>query len=562
MATTDPISEFPIVWADTEDTVRARMLAAVPDRLSKVQGSWEYDFVETTVLEVTRLRSELNLFLAYTFPQFAYGEILDAHALGYGIQRGTGAAAQGTVRFTGPPGTPIPPAQIVEAPTADPDAERLRFQTTNVATVMIGASGFVELDIVAVAIGAAFNVNAGAIQLSDGVLPGVTSISNPAPTTNGEDPDDDPTLLRKILDQAALPLGGGTKLDYQIAATDTSAVGQAAVEAFWDTSGSPPGSGSGNLSVRVSLRDPNRAPVDWSIVQERQIYIDPARQLLAVLEEGEPWSLDGPADVVGLTLDWDRTAGNFQTGSSALRLTIPSALTAIVSLTRTMNLSRFSGNADDLFLWLAASDWSLLADTSVLRLYTDADNYFEAPLSTVSANGGTPKPASSSDWWLWRVAKDQFTATGDPLWSTITKLELQVVATGAVTVRTDYWSIRAPDQHTGEGRAAVGHRVTVTTPVSRAINIGVTLLLEDGYTRTGAPGTTNITDLLYTRLADFLLGLETGSSVLIKDVEDVIHDTPGVANFSNVAIGAPTLDTRDIPMTLAEHATLGALTLV
>lgn len=557
MAAVDPISEFPIVWADTEDTVRARMLAAVPDRLAKVQGSWEWDFVEATVLEVTRIRSEMNLMLAYSFPQFAYGEILDAHALSYGIQRGTGTPAQGAVRFTGAPGTPIPPATIVEAPTADPEAERLRFQTTNVATVMIDASGFVELDIIAVAVGTTYNVNAGAITLADGALPGVTAITNPAPTTHGEDPDDDPTLLKKVLDQAALPLSGGTKLDYQIAATDTSAVGEAAVEAFWDDSGNPPGSGNPNLSVRISLRDTNRAPVDWSVLQERQVYIDPSRQLLALMENGEPWTLDAG---VGVTLAWDNTTGNFQTGASAMELIIPSALEAVVNIARTMDLSRFDGSGDELFIWLQASDWSLIADTTVLRLYsTDAD-YFEAPLSEISGSG-TPKPTSTSDWWLWRFARSQFTATGNPEWSAISKLELRVTATGTVTLRADYWSIRSPDGHTGEGRASIGHRVTVMTPVARVINIAATVVLETGYTLTGAPGTTNLTELLNTRLADFLLSLTPGSAVLIKDIEDVIHDTPGVANFSGVQIGAPTLDTQDIPITLAEHATLGALTL-
>jgi uncharacterized phage protein gp47/JayE len=543
------LEALPTIFTDNEDDVRAELLGSVPARLAVTDVSWARDLVEICTLAIVRTRSEMNLLLAYTFPQFAFGAILDAHAESVGIQRGTGRAAVGRVRFTGTPGAVIGPTTIVEAPVNDPDAERVRFQTTNTSGAAIPAAGYLDVDIVAIDVGDNFNVGQDAIKLLDTPITGITGVTNPLATFGGEGPEDDESLREKVMDEAELPTGGGTKLDYRRMGTDEPGVGTAAVEAFWDTAAVVPGTGNANGSVRISLRDANRAPVDWQAVESAQRRIDPSRQQIALLESGEPWTVSGGSG----TLSWNGLTAMI--GSSGLRITNPAAGTTSAELTQAMDLSRFNGDTDMFEVWLKANDWSRINPTSEVRFYSPGGGYFSAFLSA----GISAKPTTvTTEWWPFRLLKRAMSAVGNPSWDSITSVRFYLTTTAAANITLDHWRIMMSDTRTGEGQAPIGHRVTVVTPVSKAITVTANVLLDAGYTLSGATGTTDATDLVRQRLAAFLLDLEPGDPVRLKDIENVIHDTPGVLDFAAVNVNGTT---TNVPVSLGEHATLAAITL-
>lgn len=546
-----PLPEvFERIYQETEDTVRERLLAGLPEKWATVEGSFPRDMIEVDVKEFTRVWDELNRYLSYTFIQYAYGGLLDGHGQNYGAPRKTGTQATGIVRFTAPEATAIPPGTLVSVPTTNPDEPLATYQTTNVSSAIVPAAGYVDVPVISLEVGAAQNQAAGTITLLDSPsVVGVEAITNPAAMTGGSDPETDTEYRTRLIQEAALSVGSGTLADYAAWSLEKPGIADVAVTPLWDTSGTTPGvfDGRQNGSVIISLRGPSFVAVDWSQLQEVQKYIDPSRQVIVLLEEGEPWSLTGGAHT---TLDWEKN--ETQAGATALRLVTTEADTAIASVVRTMDLSRFAAS-NSIYFWIKSSNWANVSNTSAIRFYTSEGNYFQAELKTISASGGSAKPGAGSEWWLWRVDKGQFTETGKPDWSNITKVEIRQITTAAATQYYDYWTMRDPIGATGGGRAPVGASVTVVTPVPYTINVKLQLTPLPGYTVSGAAGTSNLTELLTSSINAYLRSLKPGEPLLISKLENAINDTPGVADFLLEEPGATT--------TLSESVTLPAATI-
>jgi uncharacterized phage protein gp47/JayE len=625
---------FDPIYLETTQTVRARLLASLPDHLASIEGSFARDVLEVATFEFTRIWDELNRYLSYTFPTYAFGQLLDGHASNYGLTRSDGTKAEGTVRFTGtvaasttlngnhtlPTGTitvvstsgftatgsisigaqtvaytgvtattftgctggtgtftsgtvvtqgtttVIPVGTIVAASTVDPDAEVPRFTTLNTVATPVGASGYVDIDVRATDSGLNGNVATGGITLLETVDPqltGIQAVSNIRPTTGGSDPETDDELRERILAEAALPVGSGTVQDYKVWGTEVTGVSHVAVEPLWDTSGETPGSTDGREagSVRLSIRGPNNVPVDWTTLQAAQKYIDPSRQTVAVMESGEPWTSSGTAP------SWNTTQK--QTGSASMTITTAGASTSnLATLNREMDLSRFDAD-DDIFIWVYSPDWTRIANTSYIQFTTTSGTYFRnsfaniSPRSTAPIGGGT-MPTTGARWWLFRMTKTQLQTGGTATsadWGAVTDVRVQATSngTGAGNTSWDYWTIRSTAGASGQGRAPIGAAVTVVTPVSKTINVVATgLVLDSGYTIAGAAGTTNVTTLIQNNLIAYFTALEPGDPVRLKDVENVIHDTPGVLDFTAVTLNG---SSANVAVTLNEYAVLGTLTL-
>ena len=551
---------FERIYLETEDTVRARLLAAIPARWATVEGSFPRDMIEVDVLEFTRMWEELNRYLSYMFIQYAYGSLLDAHGQNYGTPRKQGTTASGVVRFTAPEGTAINLATLVGAPTTDPDEPRAIYQTTNGSSVIVPEAGYVDLAVISLEPGAAQNQAAGAVTLLESPeVVGVESLTNPAPITGGSDPETDSDYRTRLIAQAELPVGSGTRSDYIAWALEKPGISDVAVEPLWDTSGPTPGiyDGRQNGSVQISLRGPSFVAVDWSDLEEVQRYIDPSRQTIALMEEGEPWVL---ASGVHTTLDWEKTV--VQAGASALRLVTGEADTAVAALVRSMDLSHFRSGGEksslgnpsvgSFYLWIKSSNWAKVANTSKLLFISSEGNNYEVAMKT-KASEGEAKPESGSEWWLWIVEKGQCTAVGAPDWSNITEVRISQVTTGAATQYYDYFTIRDPIGGAGEGRAPIGAAVTVVTPVPLNIDVSIQLTPLPGYSISGAPGTANLTELLRNSLTTYFQSLKPGEPVLLSKLENAINDTPGISDFLLEAPGGTT--------TLAKAVTLPAATL-
>jgi uncharacterized phage protein gp47/JayE len=659
-------------FLETADTVRARLQAAVPDGMSTEEGSWVTDFVEINVRENVRAYAALNWMLAQCFPAWATGQQLDAHALSYGLLRGLGSYAIGLVRFTATPGTVIDPGVIVEVPNSDPSAERIRYLTTNPLSLLVpDASGYVDAPAMAIAVGAAFNQPAGAVSLLDSVVGDdthvVSAINNLLPMKNGADPELDYDLRQDVLAQASLPTGSGTIIDHIVWGRKTPGVGAVAAYGQWDTAGVVPGvlDGRQNGSVLDSLLDENRVPVDWSVAYSAQQSINPSRQLIALIEQGEGWfsptnqiappaaptvttasttgtiapgtylvaitysnqfgestpsaaasvtlgaegelmiavpaqpagatswnayvsaaggavlylqQSDGFTNAVTLTalnatgaqppttnqtapITWITKASTpgVQLGATAMEVVFltGSAETIVVSLLRGMDLSRFA-SVDGVFLWVYCTNWAAFTSASMI-FSTDAGDAFSA--SGISP-AGTAHPTAGAGWWMWRVDYGDFVAQGTPSWSEITQVSISTSVSANCDVVYDYWLSRYNQGNDGVGGLSpIGADVTCISPIIVSVNIELSsLLLQAGFTTTGAPGTTNVLALLQAALADFFSNLAPAQSVRFSDISQVISNTSGVVDFALTiaqASGSPAL----VSIAYDQFAQLGTITI-
>lgn len=538
------IEDIPAIITESEDEIRTKLLSYLPTNLSQEVDSWARSIVEVMVMREVALRDTLNTVLRQTFVATAYGQFLDGHADNFGLVRSIGVKSSGVVRFTAPSGTAIPPETKVQVPSLDPDAEPFVYKTTNLTTTTVPGAGYVDIEVIAEQVGSAYNQSAGAITLLVTSADGVSALANITPTVGGADAWDDETLRIRLEEEAKNPPGAGNASDFRAWVLDEMAsVGDVAVAELWDDAGTTPATGNPIGSVLLSLRDAAKAPVDWSEVERTQKFIDPTRQMVAVMEAGEPWAVESGA----AALSWTPPG---EMGETALTLTYAGSGTTVVALDRSMDLSRFMTNSE-LFLWLNAT-WG--AVSGKVRFQQDDSNYYEVSLSTVSSSG-LPMPSSGSDWWLYRAYKSQFTATGSPSWSAITRVELELTAGAAGDIKADHFSWRDNSGLIGEGRAPIGMDVSVITPVTKAIDVAASLTLDAGYTLTGATGTTNIAEQIKTNLRAFLATLKPGDAVKLVDIENVIHDTPGVLDF------VVTSPSSNIPVTLSQYATVGTLTL-
>jgi uncharacterized phage protein gp47/JayE len=554
------VPSFVNPFIEDENTVRNRLLAAYPDGVSQEVGTWARDFGEINVAEFVRQWASIGQMLAQTFVSWATGQQLDAWALSYGITRGAGSPAYATVRFFAPTGTAIPPGAVVEVPQTDPDADRLRYQTNNPVSMLTTAAGYIDVPSQALDVGVEYNVAAGAITLLDSSLPAVTQVQNQLPMVGGEDPEIDDDLRQRVLEQAQLPVGSGTALDYGVWGLEVPGVGDVAVYTQWDTSGLNPGlfDGRQNGSVLMMLRDSNNAPVDYSIVQACQRHVAPSRALLATFEQvGVPpaWSLVTTTGSTTVALD----TTNKQMGAGTLQFTFSvGGGTGVAQVPRSVDLSRFAPT-DEIIVWVKASDWSKPTSIS-LQFLQDAADYYSVPWTLIASDGiALAHPTTGAAWWQWRVQFSQFTKTGNPNWAGITALQVSAAAAGT-TINFSYMIARYLSGSTGVGgRAPVGADVTAYTAVPLAVNVTITnSLLQDGYTLVDSPGQTNATTLLAAALTAFLAQLRPGLPVRFVDIAQVVHDTPGWIDFTlslPAAVGTPLA----VPVALTQDAVLGTL---
>lgn len=97
----------------------------------------------------------------------------------------------------------------------------------------------------------------------------------------------------------------------------------------------------------------------------------------------------------------------------------------------------------------------------------------------------------------------------------------------------------------------IGASVTVITPASVSINVSATLVLETGFSLS------DVTAQMQSNLADYLRGITPGTKVYLTEIGAVIVQTPGVADYASLQIGAPGLATSNITLASGVKPVLG-----
>ncbi len=249
---------------ETEDEILTRMLARVPDDIDKSEGSYIWDALAPAAAEIAQLKIDMRNFLDRAFASTTFGKYLDYRCEEHGLTRKAATKSTGQVKFTGTAGTLIPVGTVVST-TADAATDTQSVEFVTLADVTIPAEGYVTANIEASVAGDSGNVAAGAIDLLDVPITGVSSVTNEAATTGGADEEDDASLLARFLAKVQSPGTSGNKADYKQWALEVSGVGDAQVVPLWN----------GNGTVKVVLLDADKLPASQVLVDEVQAYISP-----------------------------------------------------------------------------------------------------------------------------------------------------------------------------------------------------------------------------------------------------------------------------------------------
>lgn len=259
------MAELPLFLQEkTEEHIMQRMLARVPSDIDKSEGSFIWDAQAPVAFVLAEAAGWAQQVLQRGFAGTTYGAYLDLRAAEHGVTRRPAAAAVGTIRFTGVPGTVVPAGTVVLTPadegTNEPSVE---YETTQPATVGLDGTGTAPIR--ALVPGRSGVVPAGVITLMSTPVSGITGVTNPEETRGGADTESDELLLERFYAQVRHQGTSGNKAQYMKWAGEVPGVGGVQVRPLWQGPG----------TVGIYLLDTDKRAANSDIVAAVQRHIDP-----------------------------------------------------------------------------------------------------------------------------------------------------------------------------------------------------------------------------------------------------------------------------------------------
>lgn len=253
--------------AQTPEAIKARMLAEIKEGrgLSSMAGGFADGVVGPVAEEMSDVYLSLDAVPDMLFVDEDSGDYIDKVGRQYyNITRREGTRASCAIAFTGTPGLAIPQG------TAFLTAGGLRFALLEQVTLDSDGTGAGRLE--AAEAGAAYNVDAGAVNRMYVNLAGLTSYVNEA-ATGGTDPESDAALLARIRERVQQPPTSGNGYQYRQWAMEVAGVGQAKVVEL----------AQGPGTVGLTVVDGNYEAPSEDIVEAVQAAVDAQRPIGAAV---------------------------------------------------------------------------------------------------------------------------------------------------------------------------------------------------------------------------------------------------------------------------------------
>ena len=248
----------------TEDDVYSSMRGILPPDIDSSEGSHTWNLLRPTAMVIAEMcEVVLPEVIQLIFPEWSYGEYLDAHASTRGMTRKEATPATGEITITGLAGTVIPVGSTFSTASYNSDDPSMSYETTAAAT--IPSSGSVTVDVQCTEAGTAGNTNAGTIILVSSELINITGVTNADAISGGTDEETDEALIARIMeyDQTQSDSYVGNAADYRRWAMSVSGVGSASII--------PPATDTG--IVTIVLIDSNGDPASETLCNSVYDYI-------------------------------------------------------------------------------------------------------------------------------------------------------------------------------------------------------------------------------------------------------------------------------------------------
>lgn len=272
------------------DDVYDTMRAILPADIDSSEGSHTWNLLRPTALAVSELcEFVLPQVIQLIFPEWSYGEYLDAHASTRGMTRKAATPATGELTITGTAGTVIPQGSMFSTASLNTEDPAMSYETTAAAT--IPSSGSVSVAIQCTEAGSNGNTAPNTIVLLASSITGITAVTNPEEVTGGTDEETDEDLISRIqeFDQTQGDSFVGNASDYRRWALSVPGIGNASVIPATDDSG----------IVQIVLIDTNGEPASETLCTNVYNYImspdDPYARLApinAVIDVIAPTTID------------------------------------------------------------------------------------------------------------------------------------------------------------------------------------------------------------------------------------------------------------------------------
>lgn len=248
----------------TTDDVYALMRAMLPDDIDSSEGSHTWNLLMPTAMVAAQLcEYVLPQVIQLIFPEWSYGEYLDAHAQTRGMSRKEATPATGEITITGAENTVIPVGSMFSTASLNGGDPSISYETTEAAT--IPSTGSVTVSIEASEAGSQGNTGANTIIFVSSSVVGITGVTNADPVTGGTDEETDEALIARIVeyDQTQGDSYVGNVSDYKRWAMSLAGVGNATIIPPTDATG----------MITIVLTDTNGDPASQTLCTEVYDYI-------------------------------------------------------------------------------------------------------------------------------------------------------------------------------------------------------------------------------------------------------------------------------------------------
>lgn len=268
----------------TTDDIYETMRGILPEDIDSSEGSHTWNLLMPTALSLAELYEVvLPEVIQLIFPEWSYGEYLDAHALTRGMTRKAATPATGEVTFTGAAWTVIPAGTMVSTPSLNDEDPSMTYETTEEVTIPEPEdsgtepveedeeddeeppTGTITVEVMCTEPGTEGNTGEGTVIFLSSDVDGIDDVINNAPISGGTDEESDDDLIQRIMayDQTQSDSFVGNAADYQRWAMSVAGVGSAAVVPATDGSG----------TVTIVLTDSNGDPASEDICTAVYNYI-------------------------------------------------------------------------------------------------------------------------------------------------------------------------------------------------------------------------------------------------------------------------------------------------
>ncbi len=251
--------------AQTYEALMKDVLALAPDGIDTRQGSIFFDSVSAVVNKIAKLYTDLDRVLKIVFITTASGKYLDLRAAENGMSRNEATPARYFFNFTGKQ-----PAVGWRFFHNDSGFYFTLHEKEEDGTLYLEGETPGEV---------CNYIQPGDIAVPVNTVNGMTSASFGDIYEHGTDTEDDEHLRERIFDKISGPAENGNRQHYKTWCESVDGVGRAIIQPLW----------YGENTVKAVLISPLGLPVNQSVVEEVQRYVDPADLGMTVTVDGKTY---------------------------------------------------------------------------------------------------------------------------------------------------------------------------------------------------------------------------------------------------------------------------------